>query len=133
MPARTHKASEEFDALNARLINWGRWLQGGMPHLTLKRSDPLPTDYDSEDAQLVEFTMTTWSQTSDRGDMYSFILKLHFAEGWGTPEDMKKDFRGKHNTEVSKAKFYRMLAGAKRSLNILLPEIGTNMKKTTCK
>jgi len=126
MPARKHKL--EFDSqseLNARLINWGRWLQGGHPRLTLSNAAPRSNNHDAIDAELVEFAITTWAMCSDMAEMYAFVVKLHFAEGWGSEKDLRRDFRAKFNNSVSKSKFYLMLAESKRCLAIVLPDIGT--------
>ena len=109
-----------------RLMNWGEYIRGGLPRLGYgsAQSSERPNAYDVDDAELVEFVMTSWAQASERGELLAFILKLNYAEGWGPAADRARDYRRKYDTPCRDRRFYKMLWDARNSFQLLCPEKG---------
>ena len=105
-------------------MNWGEYIRGGLPLLLLRAGDNDSSVYDVDDAELVEFVMTSWAQASERGKMLTFVLKLNYAEGWGTVTDRSKDYRRKYKNPCKDRRFYKMLFDARSGFEKLCPEKG---------
>lgn len=125
MPARKHKILEG-EEIRLRLVNWGRYLQGGFPRLTLAKSDPVNGNANEDDARLIEFTVVSLSMISYRLDYLMFILKLHYAEGWASDDDRTLDVSRRCGVKrISTRTLYRRVSEAEHILSEWAPDMGT--------
>lgn len=106
------------DEIRARLWNWGIWARGGLPALEGRNSiwgSParLPVRIDVDDAERVEFVITSLSQPTKARPWrkYAFMLKLFYCEG-GMLKDKVKDYNARWRVSISERTFTRRLRDA---------------------
>jgi hypothetical protein len=116
----------ETDKIEARLINWGRYLRYD-PSIKLNYPDHSPfvfspakaSVYHDEDAEHVEFLVSSLPLMSKKGEVLAFVLKLHYAERWQYIVDKVTDLRRRFNRHYSRSKYYELLSEAKKAIQML--------------
>jgi hypothetical protein len=116
----------EVDKMEGRLINWGRYLRYD-PSIKLGYPDHSPFVfspskggvYHDEDAEHIEYLVSSLPLISDKGEVLAFVLKLHYAERWQHIIDKVTDLRRRFNRHYSRTAYYDLLSDAKKAVQRL--------------